>query len=248
MVALTSLIVLIVGFMIYFAFEAFDETSILSSVFLGMFFLFALISFELSIEQRTFYLFALLFGLIVKLAVKFKSNSTLINDFNLNFSGIKFQIFSLFVGVGTLGFMFLASSSSGGLTIVGAPTLAISSVQAFKDRITLFFAPLSSGFLGIIENGLFIAVFEVLTLFKEKIFLLLGPVNKLGPLLVTGFGFGFFHLVAYGLNIQAVLWASMIMIIWLVIYDVINDRTPMDVAHFFWNGILTAGRGLTIAI
>ncbi len=245
--ATAQIAVLILGFGIYFALDFFDKTSTLSDTLLFVFFMFGLVTFELSIVQRVFYPIALLFSMIMKMRLDFVTNNTQIKLGSNTVAGVPFQILTFVGGFLILGFMFIIQKQQG-LNIIGTPTLAISIIQSFKDSITILFAPLSAGMLGIIENKMFLSVFEVLNRFKNNIFFFLGPLSVVGALFTTALLFGFFHIVAYGLNIGAVLWASSIMLIWLGTYLLLKrDSTPMDISHLGWNGILTLGKSLQIA-
>jgi hypothetical protein len=69
------------------------------------------------------------------------------------------------------------------------------------------------------------------------------------PFLMAAVVFGIFHLVAYKIVWGIVIWAMIIMVLWIISYFVTGkDDTAMNTAHYGWNGIQTMKETVTLAI
>lgn len=69
----------------------------------------------------------------------------------------------------------------------------------------------------------------------------------LAPYLIISMLFGFFHLIAYRIIVEKLIWAAMVMGIMLLSYKMANnDMTPMNLFHAWWNGDITIDEGLSI--
>ena len=247
MAIVTQMIVLLVVFLIFFWADA--RASLLSDMLLFLFFLWGMVAFDLTPIQASFYPIALLFYLIYKFRLGFKTNAKSGGIGNFQYKGVGFQIFTIVVGLGILSYMYFVESLNT-LSVVGVPTLAISTGAGFKSAVTLMFAPTISASLGIIENRLFFTIFKVFSMFKEVIFFPLVAVPGLivfGPAILTGLIFGFFHVIAYSVSVLNILWASSIMVLWIGTFILLQDDTPANTSHYWWNGTKTISDALQIA-
>lgn len=245
--AFGQLLTFVIAFFIYFYLSSLEESGLITDAILTVFLLWGLVTFDIGLVQQVFYITALLFSAIYKIALKTKFQQSQGRFFGSDVSPFSFQIITFFSGVMILISMFLLTNASQLFQIIGTPTLSIGSIEAFKSQLTLLFAPTTSGMIGIIENSLVLALYTLFTVFQNKLFWFLGPFKYLGPLLTASFLFGFLHLIAYGLQVQAIIWAMSIAVLWLSSYELLGkDRTAMDVGHSGWNGILTSQQSLQI--
>lgn len=224
---------------------------LLCSVLLLFFYLWGFIAFDYTVEQKIFYPL----GILTYIAIRgypgfsFKTNATSI-DLNGQqqggvISGLKYHMFSIVIGIIMLIMMFMLGSSKG--EFLGVAPLAMGAV-GFKAWVTSAFAPAISLSIGFIENRLFIALFNVLNLILPFIAIFVGPIAFLFPLIITSGAFAIFHVVAYAVKWKLMMFAMIVMAMWLLAYLKFQDITHMDVSHGFWNGWLTSKETLSIAI
>ncbi len=231
--------------------------------FLFLLFLGAAVVLQLSDFQRLFYPIMLTFTFITVPILAVDTNAEKTSFFGNAFKGLGFQIFTLIFGVFILVVMFVMQGSNTA-SILNFP-LAITSTSDLNQ----FLAPTLSGSVGFIENAFFISFLQVmvLTLAKfsglfEAFWAFLGSIsggvlsigsviqnvlNPIIPVIVVAVSFGTLHVVAYQFSLASMIWAGMIFTIFTISYYLSNkDTTPMDVAHYGWNAIHTAGRALSI--
>jgi len=232
---------------------------LLSSGILFMLFMWGMITFDMTTLQKIFYPIGIVFYLAVKANMGDKLQTTATSaDINGSkrggyFSGLRYHIFSIVVGIVMLGFMFLMTSAKG--QFLGVSTLSIST-SGFSAWATAQFAPAISLALGFIENRMFIAWLNILLVSKAAlsgllslILPILTPLVLIIPVGITALTFGLFHIIAYSVSWSKILWAAAIMVIWIISYYMTGkDTTAMDTAHGGWNGLLTAKETLSIAI
>ena len=243
---------------------------IIHKIFLFMLFYFALIAFSISDKQAYFYLFGLMFGMLIEryLGWKYKQQA---DSADLNgpepggeVSGRSFEILS----VGLAGGMFLVAiivSAAKG-QIMGVAPLAVESATSFQSRLTLAFAPLLSGSLGIIENYVWFGLLIAFVTYKDFfgfIFAMLAsiPIPALSPLfagiakflsmvlpyVAVPLSFGVFHVTAYLFDWDKMIWASLMMAQMIASYYITNkDVTAANLFHFSWNSNITAKQTLSI--
>jgi hypothetical protein len=69
------------------------------------------------------------------------------------------------------------------------------------------------------------------------------------PIILASLGFGLFHMMAYNMMWNYIIWAAVVMALWIGSYYLTGkDTTAMDTAHGGWNGWLTAKQSLSLAI
>ena len=163
------------------------------------------------------------------------------------FKGFGLIAVSLIAGLGLYLFISVISSKVGG-NIIGAPELAVSSTSGIAQSLR----PTFVSHLGIVENRIAFAFFEVLNLFGMFIPVVGVAFNLLPyviPTLVIGITMGLFHVVAYSVAVSLLIWASMAFILFIASYLIMNrDSLASDTAHLLNNGIIDVGRGLAIVV
>ncbi|MFC1591697.1 hypothetical protein ACFL43_04160 [Thermodesulfobacteriota bacterium] len=224
-----------------------------SSGMLFFLYLWGALVFDFTTIQKVFYPIGLLFYIACKGYPGFNlpTNATR-TDVNGKekggvISGGKYHLFSILIGVAMLVIMFAITSQKG--QFLGVAPLAISSA-GFGAWATAQFAPAISLSLGFIENRMFISLLNILLL--PSVILSLVPFVSLfaflAPVLVTAIAFGLFHIIAYKVAWSMIIWASVIMGMWIMSYYMTGeDTTAMDVSHGAWNGILTSKETLSVA-
>lgn len=239
-------------------------------------YMFVFVAFDLTLAQKIFYPIGILFWMAARanLEGKLQTNANS-HDFNGSkpqgfYSGIQYHAVSIIVGIGMLGMMFVISAIKGvGLKVV---PLAVSS-DGGLSLMTELCGPALSMSIGFIENRMFISLLVMLMLSKDHLaafpevlagmvsvipilgqflglfIMLLVPLVIVMPIALTALAFGVFHLVAYAMVWKLVLWAALIMLMWIVSYYLTGrDTTAMDTAHGSWNTIVTAQQALSIAL
>lgn len=247
LVAIAVFIILIVSDII---------SPLLSATLLFMFYMWAFIAFDLTMTQKVFYPLGILFFLALRAnmgnMLETNQNS---HDFNgWKFSGFKYHLMTIGVGLVLLFLMFTISSQKG--QFLGVATLSIST-SGFSMMMTKIFAPAISIALAFIENRMFIAFLLALLLAKNPIkqFVssipvvnILTPFASALPVVLTCFTFGIFHVIAYYVQWSLIIWASLIMGLWIASYYFTGkDTTAMDTAHGGWNGLLTVRQLSSVA-
>lgn len=190
----TPLIIALIVFIVLIVADA--VSYLLSSGLLFMFYMFSLVTFELSILQKIFYPLGILFFLAVRANMGARlhtnSDSVRLDGFAAQslgtrvLSGLKYHAFSIIIGIVMLFVMFMISAQKG--QILGVAQL--SAVGGTFSTLTLLFAPAISLSIGFIENRLFFtflamlreggSVFDALTGLLTSIAI---PIPILGQLL-----------------------------------------------------------------
>jgi len=241
------LLIVIVGFVLFVLIDSVPKVGPLLST-LGIFFYYLWAYANLSASQSlaTFYLFLAIFVLLVQVT-RFvtlqNSEEQKVAGFTLK--GVAVNLFGVVVGVGIFFVMrFLQSGTPA--AIVGVPSLAIASAT---------FLPLTTGYLGILENRTFFAMLEILRSdfgmklwsgipFLGTAILLLGLAGSVA--FVAG-AFTIYHLAAFNLAASSLLFAFVVFTLWLVFYIFLKDDSPANTSHFLWNSSIGLSRGLTIS-
>lgn len=232
----------------------------LSAGLLFMFFAFGLLAFDITDKQAIFYALGIVFFMATKAAMERKLQTNAdgvdLKEFGSKglISGFKYHMLSIMIGLGMLLVMFYMTKSKG--QFLGVAPLSISS-GGIGAWLTVQFAPAISLALGFIENRMFIALLNLLTLSQDILVKMFSLIPFLGvilaglafsmPVILTCLTFGIFHIVAYAIVWKLIIWASMIMFMWIISYYLTGkDTTAMDTAHGGWNGWLTTKDTLAI--
>lgn len=237
----TAITIMVISFIAYVILR--NVNYILADVYLFIVFIFA---FTLTDKNfSAFYLLIFIIAVLVDLAVpKFTVQPT---DRALGFSGFGLTLVSLVIGLGLYLFITFISVQVGG-NIVGAPEIAIASTSAIAQNLR----PTFVSHLGIIENRIAFAFFEVLNLFGMMI-----PVIGIAfhlipyvvPAIIVGLLMGLFHTVAYSVAVSLLLWASIAFMMFIASYVIMNrDSLSADTGHFLNNGIIDTSRGLAVVV
>tara|TARA_Y100000034_G_scaffold2862_1_gene3529 strand:- start:1182 stop:1910 length:729 start_codon:yes stop_codon:yes gene_type:complete len=218
---------------------------LLADIFIFLYFLFAFINIEGSTTLATFYLFSILFVISVRIA---KSTFTISSEPIKQFGGIslksKIPIFGILLGIGIFLLMRILQTSAPG-AIIGVPQLAITS-QAFNVTTVML--------LGIVETRFFFTMFNLLTEFKDIFFKipvlgqLFSIISFTIPIAFTSILFAIFHITAYSLSISTMVFAALVMVVWIISFILTKSDLPANISHALWNGIVSLGRALGIAI
>lgn len=162
--------------------------------------------------------------------------------------GLPVKLFSIGFGISLFLLMFLFQSRAR-TAVIGVPSLlAVSGLSAVIGSSMI-------GALGFIENRFVFNLFEV---FRQFVFPFLVPLA--GPFLMpfaalllivlpvftAAFVFAFFHLSAFSLAVSSLIFAFLIMVIWIGSYLVFDDE-PSSIAHYLWNSVLDVGRHVSLA-
>ena len=165
-----------------------------------------------------------------------------------NVSGIgQEEVIKVMLGVLILVTIWWMSVYSGMISVFGVPTLSVSSTSDSMPTIV--------GLLGMVENRMFIVLYEILALLVIVSFpiltAVLGPMASLLKLpyvpqimsaVTTAFIFGRFHQSLF--DISAMIWASMSMLLFIGGYVIAKSFIPSDTAHFWWNWKVRASTSL----
>lgn len=224
----------------------------LSSGLLFIFYMFGLIAFDISDKQAIFYALGIIFFMATKNAME-KQLQTNANNVNAKdfggkglITGFKYHILSVFIGIVMIFIMFFIAKSKG--QFLGVASLSVTT-GGVTTWLTMQFAPALSLALGFIENRMFIAILNLLDLARHVLSLIpiLGVFFIVLPFVLTCFTFGIFHITSYHLSWSLMIWAALIMAMWIGSYFLLGrDTTAMDTAHGGWNGLLTTKETLSI--
>src|SRR3990167_4143030 len=169
MAVLTAITIMTISFLAYVILRSVSH--IIADVFLFILFIFAFVVSNR--EFSVFYLLLFLIAIVIDLAVpKFEIGEGVK-------TGFMAVLISLLIGLGLYAVITLISVRAGG-NIVGAPEIAISSTSQIAQN----FRPTFVGMLGIVENRIAFAFFEVLNLFGVLI-PLVGVAFQLIPYLTS---------------------------------------------------------------
>ena len=221
---------------------------LLSDITIFGYFLFAYTNIEGSTTIATFYLIAILFVIMVRLAkrtfsLQEHSEAPIRKILGINLTG-KLPILGVGLGIGIFLIMRLLQGVSTA-SIIGTPSLAISGDV---------FNVITISVLGIVETRLFFTIFNLV---KENVDIftmipilgvVLGVLAPVVPVVFVAILFGIFHLTAYGLSLSAILFAVMVMTIWILSFIITKSDLPANISHYLWNGIVVLNRLLGIAI
>jgi hypothetical protein len=188
----------------------------------------------------TFYVSAGLFILVFNNpAYSILEDKKVIRIGNRQFIGVGIILVSIIVGI-FLTFAIFSLQKAKTASIIGVPSLAIITEKSFAS--TTF------GALGFIENGFFLTLAGLLLYILPSIPLPIFRVdflNKLWSIIIVSFAFALFHMKAYGLNINSMVFAGGIFFIWGVLY-MFGDELIGSTSHYFYNAFVTLGRTLSI--
>ena len=234
---LTAISILAISFLAYAILRSINH--IIADVFLFVLFIFAFVVSNR--EFSVFYLLLFIIAIVIDLAVpKFEIGTKAA-------SGFMPVMIALLVGLGLYIVITLISVRVGG-NIVGAPEIAISSTSQIAQN----FRPTFVGMLGIVENRIAFAFFEVLNLFGVLIPLVgvaFQLIPYLVPTIIVGIVMGLFHITSYSVAVSLLLWASIAFMLFIASYIVMRrDSLSADTAHLLNNGIIDLNRGLAIVV
>ena len=237
MALLTAITIMILSFLAYVILRSINH--IIADVYLFILFIFAFVVG--SKEFSVFYLLLFIISIVIDLAVsKFEIGTGAKTGFIQT-------VIALAVGLGLYLIITLISVRVGG-NIIGAPEIAISSTSQIAQNMR----PTFVGMLGIIENRIAFAFFEVLNLFGIMIPIIGVAFNLIPyiiPVITIGLVMGTFHVTAYSVAFSLLIWASIAFMLFIASYVIMNrDSLPADFSHFLNNGILDLNRGLAIVV
>lgn len=208
-------------------------------VMLGVLFLFAFA--QLDEKLGAFYTTLLSLGIIFSLLANLKPESNTIVFAGQKYSGVGFLFLSLLIGVGLFFFIKTLTVRSGTASILGIPTLAVSS--GFKGAL----APTLSGALGFIENLFFINLFRI---YKILVLPFISAVTKIPQMVLYILGIvgvaGAFSIFHGFLGTSFSIFAILVFMVWLILSETPVGSTPANISHYLWNFIITIGRTLSI--
>lgn len=220
----------------------------LSDVLIFIYFMFAYANIESQTTLATFYLIGALFVLVVKLTERaFAVSSESISKIGGLSLKRGMPIFMVFAGIGIFLIMKLLQGAAP-TSIVGVPSLAIASP---------LFSVISIMLLGIVETRLFFTIFNligktgVITEAFTRIpivgivFAILAPIMSI---IVVAILFAVFHVTAYSLALSSLLFAGVVMVIWLISFIIFKSDMPASLSHALWNFSVSASRTLGIAL
>src|SRR3990167_2789986 len=240
-----AIIIVLVLYVILYAIGRNKNIPYLADIFIFIYFLFAFINIEGSATLATFYLFAIIFVIAFEVAQsKFTVNSQQIKEIGGFKLKSKLPLIGIGLGFGILLIMRVLQTSVEG-SIIGVPSLAITSPAFGVSTITL---------LGIVENRLFFTIYELLKANTQLLLAipfiggLLGIFNLILPVVLTAILFAIFHLTAYSLSVSTMIFAALVMVIWLLSYILTKSDLPANLAHGMWNGTIALGRVLGVAV
>ena len=237
MAVLTAITIMALSFLAYVIFRSINH--IVADVFLFILFIFAFVVSNR--EFSLFYLLLFVIAIVIDLSIPKFEIGTGIK------SGFMPIVIALIAGLGLYLVITLISVRVGG-NIVGAPEIAIASTSTIAQNMR----PTFVGMLGIIENRIAFAFFEVLNLFGVLIPIIGVAFNLmpyLVPIIVVGLIMGIFHVTAYSVAISLLLWASIAFMLFIASYIMMGrDSLASDTTHFLNNGNIDVMRGLSIVI
>lgn len=237
-------IALIATLLIYIVLD--NISPLLADISIFMYFLFIYANIPDQSALANFYLFGIIFVIIIRVATQFYPKTRSIRELAGFTFKSKLQQFGISIGLGIILFVvmrLLQSNVSG--AIIGTPAFAITSPAFSVSSIVL---------LGIIENRVFFTLFNVARENVAKFGLipyiggLLRTISVAMPFIFASLLFGVFHSTAYSASVSNILFASFVMLLWLVSYLTTDSDQPANIAHGLWNGVVTIGRTLSIAI
>src|SRR3990167_1446071 len=182
---LTAISIMAISFLAYVILRSINH--IIADVFLFILFIFAFVVSNR--EFSVFYLLMFIIAIVIDLAIpKFEIGTKAA-------SGFMPIMIALLVGLGLYVVITLISVRVGG-NIVGAPEIAIASTSTIAQNMR----PTFVGMLGIVENRIAFAFFEVLNMFGVLI-PIVGVAFQLIPYLtsviIVGLIMGLFHITSY---------------------------------------------------
>lgn len=235
----TAVTLLVLSFIFYVILR--NINLIFADVFLFIAFIFAWVL--TGKEFGAFYILLLIIAIVIDLAIPQFSFQPAKNAFG--FSGTTLTFVSLIAGLVLYLIISVISIRVGG-NIVGAPTLAVTSTNAIAQNLR----PTFVGLLGIIENKIAFAFFEVLNIFGVLIPLIgiiFSLIPFLMPVIIVGLIMGLFHVTAYSVAVSLLIWASMAFMLFIASYIIMSkDSLAADTAHYINNTLIDINRGLAI--
>ena len=237
MAVLTAITIMTISFLAYVILRSVSH--IIADVFLFILFIFAFVVSNR--EFSVFYLLLFLIAIVIDLAVsKFEIGKGVS-------TGFMSVVTSLLIGLGIYLVIIFISARAGG-NIVGAPEIAISSTSQIAQNMR----PTFIGMLGIIENRIAFAFFEVISIFGliiPVVGIAFQLVPYVVPTIIVGLVMGILHVTTYSVAISLLIWASIAFMLFIVSYIARGrDSLPADTAHFLNNGIIDVNRGLAIVV
>ena len=234
---LIAISIMAISFLAYVVLRSINH--IMADVFLFILFIFAFVVSNR--EFSAFYLLIFLIAIVIDLAVpKFEIGTKAA-------SGFMPIVIALLVGLGLYIVITFISARVGG-NIVGAPEIAIASTSTIAQN----FRPTFVGMLGIVENRITFAFFEVLNLFgvlTPLVGVAFQMIPYVVPTIIVGIIMGLFHIAAYSVAISLLIWASIAFMLFIASYIAMGrDSLSADTSHLLNNGIIDINRGLAIVV
>jgi len=234
---LTAISILAISFLAYVILRSINH--IIADVFLFILFIFAFVVSNR--EFSVFYLLMFIIAIVIDLAVpKFEIGTKAA-------SGFMPIVIALLVGLGLYIVITLISVRVGG-NIVGAPEIAIASTSTIAQNMR----PTFVGMLGIVENRIAFAFFEVLNMFGVLIPIVgvaFQLVSYVMPTIIVGLIMGIFHVTAYSIAVSLLIWASIAFMLFITSYVTMGrDSLSADTAHLINNSSIDLSRGLSIVV
>ena len=219
---------------------------LLSDIAIFTYFAWVYTNIEGSSNLATFYLIGMLFVIVLRVANRSFSlqGHSEINTrkiLGLSLAG-KLPVVGVGAGIVILIIMRMLQGVSTA-SIIGVPSLAISSDITNLVSISL---------LGIVETRLFFSLYNLvkvnIAMFSTLpvVGLLFAVFSPIMPILMISVLFGVFHISAYALSVSAIIFAVMVMVIWVLSYEILDSDLPANIAHYLWNGLVVLGKSLKI--
>lgn len=205
---------------------------LLSNVFLGVLFLFAIpnIDEKLGSYYSIMLLFIFIFSFIKLTSAPKDTSEAEVSGFK--FKDITFSLAALVIGV-LIYFAMRSLQGSTEQSILGVPELLA------VAGVTGYLMPSLIGALGFIENRFFFGLFAI-------IFTFLIP-NPIIAGIIASVLFGLFHVAAFGLAVGSIIFAILIMFIWILFFLTPFGEEPTSTSHYLWNSDIATGKVLSIA-
>ena len=220
---------------------------LVAEVGIFVYFLFAYSNIEGSVQLAVFYLFAILFVIAVRVA---KGSFSVQSEKIQQIPGVKetevkgkIPYLEIILAIAIFGVMRLLQGTTSG-AIIGTPELAISSAALSVTSIAL---------LGIVETKFLLTLMKLMV---ENINLVssipvigvfVGIFSLVLPFIAIGLLFATFHLAAFSGVVSSLFFAFLVMIIWIISFEVTGSDRPANLSHGLWNGTVALSRVVSIA-
>lgn len=147
----------------------------------------------------------------------------------------------LFVGVFIYYILTLIQSGTSA-SIIGVPGLSITTASISGASIA------GLALVGFAENRFWFVITDVMIQYVAPLipaFAFFGLIQVI-PVGVSAIVFGIFHFTAYSGAIGTIIWASLVMSIWLIIALFTPFEEATNWSHYIWNAVVGLKRSLSI--